>query len=67
MNHKVPFASSQKHLTFRSPSANLLLRCAIPSSFFYVVMISSLSSGVRVMLCNDKSGSTQVLDSSPVR
>jgi hypothetical protein len=30
-------------------------------------MISSLNVGVRVMLINDKSGNTQVLDSSLVR
>jgi hypothetical protein len=30
-------------------------------------MISSLKVGVRVMLNNDRLGSTQVLDSSPVK
>jgi hypothetical protein len=34
LNHNIPSASSQKQLTFGSPSSNLLLRCAIPSSFF---------------------------------
>jgi hypothetical protein len=32
-----------------------------------VVMFSSLNMGVRVMLNNDRSSNTQVLNSSPVR
>jgi hypothetical protein len=55
LNHKVPSKSSRKQLTFGSPSNNLLLGCAIPSSFFCVSMISSLNRGVSMMLCSDKS------------
>jgi hypothetical protein len=37
----------------------------MPLSCFYVAMISLRMVGVRVMLYNDESGSTQVIDSSP--
>jgi hypothetical protein len=40
---------------------------AMPSSFFCAAMISSLNMGVRMMLHNNRSGNTRVLDSSPVR
>jgi hypothetical protein len=39
----------------------------MPSSFLCSAMISPLKTGVRVMLYNDKSYNTWVLDSSPVR
>jgi hypothetical protein len=39
---------------------------AIPASFFWEAMISPLKVGVRVMLNNDKSDNTRVLDSSPI-
>jgi hypothetical protein len=38
----------------------------MPLSFFYAAMISSLNMGVRVMLYNDRSDNTWVLDSSPI-
>jgi hypothetical protein len=38
----------------------------MPSSFLCAAMISPLKTGVRVMLYNDKSGNTRVLDSYPV-
>jgi hypothetical protein len=40
---------------------------AMPSSFFYTAMISSLNMGVRVMLYSDRSDNTQMLNSSPIR
>jgi hypothetical protein len=67
LKHRVPSTSSWKQFTFGSASCILLLRCAIPSSFFYAAMISSLNRVVTVMLCSDKSGNTQMLDSSPVK
>jgi hypothetical protein len=38
----------------------------MPSSFICTAMISPLKVGVRVILNNDKSGHTWVLDSSPL-
>jgi hypothetical protein len=66
LNHNVPSSSSRKQATFGSPSHILLLMCPMPLSHFCAAMISPLKVGVRVMLNNDKSGNTQVLDSSPI-
>jgi hypothetical protein len=49
-----------------SPFHIFLLISLMPISRFCVAMISLLKVGVRVMLNNDKSGNTQVLDSSLV-
>jgi hypothetical protein len=58
---------SGKQTTFGLPSCILLLMWPMPSSFFCTVMISLFKMGVRVILNDDKSGNTRVMDSSPVR
>jgi hypothetical protein len=67
LNQRVPSASSQKQVTFGSPSHILLLMWPMPSSSFWAAMISAIKVGVRVWLNNDRMGNTRVLHSSPVK
>jgi hypothetical protein len=55
-------AETSNWITLSYPSLDM----PMPSSPFCVAMISFFNVGVRVMLNNDKSDNTQVLDSSPV-
>jgi hypothetical protein len=62
LNHRTPSASCRKHCS--SPNSNLVQRCLIPMSIFWVAMTSSLMVGIRAMLFKLPCGTTRRLISS---
>jgi hypothetical protein len=61
LNHRTPSTSYRKHCA--SPNSNLLRRCPIPTSVFWVAMTSSLMVGIGAMLFKLPCGTTQRLGS----